>query len=178
MNIECARRTIAPMPIAHIAESETSYPLAVIMERVSIESRWATEMWQVAGVVRDNAPRGSAERIIVDQQKLKRYLFPGYAIRLMRDEAEGYYLNLTSPQPKVFVLWRMHDELAKPEMLTASYNEGTRWADSGESVDGVALPAELLAWIGEFVEQHYAPEPRKPKRYASNKDRGRMGGGG
>ena len=76
---------------------------------------------------------------------------------------------------KVFVLWRMHDDVARPEFITVSYNEGTRWADSGDNVDGVALPVELLPWIAEFVEQHYRPEPQKKKRYASNKDRGRMG---
>ena len=56
-----------------------------------------------------------------------------------------------------------------------SYNEGARWADSGETVDGVPLPAELLPWVAQFVEEHYEPEPPKARRYASNKDRGRMG---
>jgi len=32
-----------------------------------------------------------------------------------------------------------------------------------------------LPWIREFAERHYKPEPKKPKRYASNKDKGRMG---
>jgi hypothetical protein len=85
-------------------------------------------------------------------------------------------MNITSPQPKVFVMWRMHDAIARPEMLTVSYNEGARWMDSDEHVDGVPLPPELLPWIGQFAELHYKPEPRKPRRYASNKDKGRMGG--
>jgi hypothetical protein len=44
--------------------------------------------------------------------------------------------------------------------------------DGGERVDGVALPVELLPWIGEFVERHYRPEPKKKGRWASNKDKG------
>ena len=135
----------------------TAYPIAVIMERVAMANPWLAERWEVKGVVRDIFPAGSAKRVIV------------------RDEAEGYYLNLTSREPKVFVLWRMCDNEAHPECATVSYHEGARWADSGETVDGVALPAELLPWIGEFVEQNYRPEPRKEARYASNKDRGRMG---
>ncbi len=153
----------------------TSYPIAVIMERLALANRWVTEKWEAKGVVRDAAPKGVAEQVIVREEKLTQMLFPGHVIRLQRDEAEGYYLNITSPQPKVFILWRMHDDVARPEFVTVSYNEGTRWADSGENVDGVPLPAELLPWIGEFVEQHYQPEPRKQKRYASNKDKGRMG---
>ena len=47
--------------------------------------------------------------------------------------------------------------------------------DSDEKVDGVPLPAELVPWIREFAVRHYKPEPKKQKRYASNKDKGRMG---
>ena len=153
-----------------------TFPLAVIMERVVLDNRWAAEKWEAKGVVRDVWPTESAERVIVRAEKLTQVLFPGHVLGLQRDEAEGYYLNITSPQPKVFVLWRMRDEQARPELLTVSYHEGARWMDSDEHVDGVPLPVELMPWIGEFVEQHYKPEPRKKVKYASNKDKGRMGG--
>lgn len=151
-------------------------PVAVIMERIALENRWISERWEAKGVVRDDAPVGTPSRVIVETPERRQVLFPGSEIKLQRHEAEGYYLNITSPQPKVFVLWRMkEDGTPRPEMLTVSYNEGTRWADSGEQVDGVALPPELLGWIAEFVETHYEPEPPKRKRYATNRDRGRMG---
>jgi hypothetical protein len=150
-----------------------SYPLAIIMERTVLTNRWASEQWEARGVVRDLA--GGSARVIVENERLTQMLFPGYRLRLARDEAEGYYLNLTSPEPKVFVLWRPADGVARPERLTVSYGEGTRWADSGEQVDGVPIPSDLLPWMAEFVEAHYRPEPPKKKRYASNKDKGRMG---
>ncbi len=65
----------------------------------------------------------------------------------------------------------MHDELARPERVTVSYHEGARWMDSDEKVDGVPLPAELVPWIREFATLHYKPEPKKQKRYASNRDK-------
>lgn len=151
-------------------------PVAVIMQRTALQNRWISEKWEAKGVVRDDARAGACSRVIVESGDTRHVLFPGYELKLQRHEAEGYYLNITSPQPKVFVLWRMkEDGTARPEMLTVSYNEGTRWADSGEQVDGVALPPELLGWVGEFVEAHYEPEPPKRKRYASNRDKGRMG---
>ena len=154
-------------------------PVAVIMERTALENRWASERWEAKGIVPDDAPAGTGCRVIVDGSSTRQVLFPGYEVKLQRHEAEGYYLNITSPQPKVFVLWRMtEDGVARPEMRTVSYNEGTRWADSGEQVDGVALPPEWLGWVGEFVEKHYEPEPPKRKRYASNRDNGRMGRSG
>ena len=125
--------------------------------------------------MRDVDRDGTAPRVIVQSAGLTQVLYPGHHLTLKRDEAEGYYLNLTSPEPKVFVLWRLVDEMPRPERITASYGEGTRWADSGEQVDGVPLPVELVPWLGEFIKAHYRPDPRKAKRYASNKDKGRMG---
>ena len=149
-----------------------TYPVAVIMERSKLASRWLPYRWEARGVVRDIFPVATRERVILQDEQSLQVLFPGLELRLTREEAEGYYLNLTSPEPKLFVLWRLRDETARPEFVTVSYNEGTRWADSGESVDGVPLPPELRPWMGEFVEQHYQPETKKQKRYASNKDKG------
>jgi hypothetical protein len=154
-----------------------SHALAVIMQRRALANRWVSEQWEAKGVVRDPGSDASV-RVIVDHTEVTEVLHPGFHLTLKRDEAEGYYLNLTSPDPKVFVLWRPRDGTPRPEMLTVSYGEGTRWADSGEQVDGVALPLDLVPWIASFVEAHYRPEPPRKKRYASSKDRGRMGHGG
>jgi hypothetical protein len=148
------------------------YALAVIMERTLFADRWATEQWEAKGVVRDNLPSGSAQQVIVRDARSTQMLFPGFELKLRRDEAEGYYFNITSPLPKVFVLWRKDDEIARPHLLTVSFNEGARWMDGGENVDGVALPVDLLPWIAEFVAEHYQPEPAKKPRYASSKDKG------
>ena len=141
------------------------------MERVRLANRWATERWEAKGVVRDPEAAGG-ERVLVEDERIKQVLFPGFVLKLHPDEAEGYLYNITSPQPKVFVLWRMKDEMARPEALTVSYHEGARWMDAEETVGGVALPPDLLQWIGEFAAEHYKPEPKKKKRYASSKDKG------
>jgi hypothetical protein len=149
------------------------YPIAVIMERVRLTNRWATERWEAKGVVRDVMPAGSGERVIVDDESAMQILFPGFTLKLHPDEAEGYIYNITSPQPKVFIMWRLGDDgIARPESLSVSYHEGARWMDSEETVGGVALPPELLPWIAEFAAEHYKPEPRKKVRYASSKDKG------
>ena len=159
-----------------LIQPDNVLPVAVIMERTTLAAnRWQTEQWDARGVVHDTAPTGTAERVIVRRDNLLQVLHPGHQIRLFRDEAEGYLFNITSPQPKVFVLWRMLGEMARPERLTVSYHEGARWMDSDERVDGVPLPLELVPWIREFATQHYKPEPKKAKRYASSKDKGRMG---
>ena len=148
------------------------YPVAVIMERVKLDHRWASERWEAKGIVRDPMPAGSGERVIVSDGKITQILFPGFVIKLHPDEAEGYLYNITSPQPKVFVMWRMRDEVARPERLSVSYHEGARWMDAEETVGGVALPPDLVPWIAEFGAVHYKPEEKKKKRYASSRDKG------
>jgi hypothetical protein len=75
---------------------------------------------------------------------------------------------------KVFVLWRMDDEQALPLDATVSTEEGGRWLDGGHSVDGVPMPRDIYAWVGEYVETNYRPEPKKrikPRSFIHPKDR-------
>jgi hypothetical protein len=87
-----------------------------------------------------------------------------------RDEGEGYYLNLESPEPSIFVKWRINETtsavVGKPEAIaiSLSYNEAGRWLDAGESVDRVLMPEEMLPWLAEFTQLHYEPEGKKKKR--------------
>ena len=173
--VECAGGVAHNVAMNDAPMENRSHALAVIMERTALANRWISEKWEVKGVVQDPAPGATAPRVIVEREGLRQMLHPGHRLHLQRDEAEGYYLNLTSPEPKVFVLWRLVDEVARPERLTVSYHEGARWADSGENVDGVGVPTDILEWMAQFVEAHYRPEPPKAKRYASSRDKGRMG---
>lgn len=147
---------------------------AVVMERTTLNNRWASEKWEAKSVVPDLNPAAPPRVLLEDAGRLQ-VLFSGLQIKLQRDEAEGYYMNITSPQPKVFVLWRMGETWAEPHFLSASYNEGARWLDSSENVDGVSLPMDLVPWLASYCADHYRPEPPKKKKYASSKDKGRMG---
>ncbi len=90
-------------------------------------------------------------------------------------EAEGYFLNITSDTPLVFVMWRSAEDgsepAALPEIVTVSYNQAGRILDGGEHVDPVPMPEAILAWMRPFVAEHYKPEPRrKVKRNDPFKD--------
>lgn len=143
--------------------------VAVVMTcRALPGNRWQNEQWEASEIL-------TGARTAMSDDNATHRIFDGLEIRLHRDEAEGYLYNVQSPEPKVFVMWRHNEGVARPERVTVSYHEGARWMDTDEKVDGVPLPAELIPWIRSFGEQHYRPEPKKPKRYASSKDRGRMG---
>ena len=69
--------------------STCPYSVAVIMERVRLNNRWATERWEAKGVVLDAQQQGSHERVIVDEENLTQVLFPLLKLKLERAEAEG-----------------------------------------------------------------------------------------
>ena len=149
-------------------QSENAITLAVIMERKPVISKWADHRWEAVAVVPDPEDAAAGPRKIL-AEGVARWLFPGMELRLYGDEAENYQLNISAPEPRVFVMWRLEDELARPVMVTVSYGEAARMMDASEQVDGVPLPADLFGWIEDFARLHYRPpEEKKRRRYASS----------
>jgi hypothetical protein len=137
--------------------------LSVILAREVVESRWETHRWHLLGVVPDVG--GDVRTMMETSANLQR-IFPGFTVTLFADEAEGYYLNVSSGEPSVFVSIR-YDEGASdpyPFQATLSYNEAARWMDGGEKVDRALAWPELAEWMGAFVEQNYRPEPKRRQR--------------
>jgi Protein of unknown function (DUF3305) len=147
--------------------------IAVVMQRRAIENRWQSEVWEPSGVLDDYAGEQGA-RVIVEEAGLTQWLYPGLELALHRAEAEGYFHNVSTQAPNVFVLWRMEEERAVPHYVTVSYDEASRWMDGSAQVDPVPMPRALRAWVEDFVAAHYRPEPKKrikPQSFLSPKDR-------
>jgi len=140
------------------------FPIAVIVERRRLDNRWADEAWEAVGVVPAFDDPAPSTRQIVAETDRDQFRVGGFALELFRDEADNYFLNLSSPVPKVFVMSRMEGGAARPVTVTVSYGEAARLLDSGEQVDGVAMPREIADWVGAFVNLHYKPAPRKKVR--------------
>ena len=110
-----------------------SVSVAVVMEREAQPNRWEDWRFKVLEVVAREEAFGELPRLLRDDGKLCRTLYPGFTLSLFRDECEGYHLNLTSGAPVWFVVWRIDDEdpsLARPETVSLSYNEAGRWLDA------------------------------------------------
>ena len=145
------------------------FPIAVIVEKTRLQNRWVSEKWEAIGVVAnfDEALGGGPEpgcRRIVAEADREQFLWTPFVLELFRDEVNNYHLNLTSPEPRVFVMWRLEDGVARPKEVTLSYGEAARWLDSGEQCDGVPMPPEIADWLGDFVNTHYQPAERKKIR--------------
>jgi Protein of unknown function (DUF3305) len=155
--------------------------VSVIMRRepiVGAMSRWQTHRWVLenvvlAGEASDILIEKTATRIIRNNENdsIERWIHAGYRVELFTDDAEGYYLNVTTDAPCWFVLWRMEEEasitdepIAKPEMVSLSYHDAGRWLDAQETVEQVPLPPEVIVWLKAFVDQHHVNELKKRKR--------------
>ena len=132
------------------------------MQRVPLVNRWADERWEACAV---ELEEGESSPSMAADATQSRWRFSGLEIELHPVEAQGYYLNVSAPEPKVFVLWRSADDDAQPRarplIVTVSYDEAARFLDVGEQVDAVPMPAALRAAMEAFVATHYRPEPRK-----------------
>jgi hypothetical protein len=128
-------------------------PIFIVFERFGNLGQ-PSATWRVAGAMPEFAEPGE--------------LPPGisaHEIWLFRDEAEGYYLNLESPEPSIFVMWRI-DANGYPKALAVSlsYNEAGRLLDAGETVERLAMPDEMKPWLAEFAQAHFQPDVKKKKR--------------
>ena len=148
------------------------FPLAVVMQRRPAKSPWAEVIWEPHGVVPGHS--GTEKKLLVEHDGVAQWLHPGFELELHRDESEGYYLNVVGLKPSVFVLWRMEAEQGLPLQVTVSSEEAGRWLDGGHSVDRVQMPPEIYAWVGDYVEKNYRPQPQKrikPRSFLHPKDR-------
>ncbi|RJG07452.1 DUF3305 domain-containing protein [Noviherbaspirillum cavernae] len=146
--------------------------VAVVMQRTLLHNRWQPHQWKPVDILMGDALLpGDAARCLRDDPADTRWLFPGFAIKLYRDEAEGYFLNIDSPVPCWFVMCRMENidgvEVAVPKRVTLSYNEAARLMDGGEQVETLPAAEVIVQRMAEFIAEHYRPEPKGKRRKPS-----------
>lgn len=138
------------------------------MQRRAIVNRWQSQTWEAIGIIPDPGDAATPRLLLQDDARAQ-WLHGGFELKLYRDEAENYYLTLSASAPCVFVVWRNEDEMAVPKFVTVSYGEAARFMDANEQVDTVPMPRDMCDWLGEFVNAHYKPEPKKRSRPPSFK---------
>ena len=145
--------------------SHPVFEVSVVTRRVQLVNRWISEKWEIEAV-EPLATR--VEAIVREDLHEDRFRWRGFRLDLHPSEAEGYYLNMREPEPRVFVMWRLEEwegeVVARPWVTTASYHEAARMMDASETVDSVAMPHEILAWVEPWLIANYKPEPRRKKK--------------
>ena len=167
-----------PLPPPSMTERPT-LTVAVLIERLKAPTQWEDWRHRVAEVVLDEGGYGRDARLLRDDGHETRTLHPGLDVTLHIDEAEGYYLNLTSGSPSWFVWWRIDDtdpSRSWPEFVTLSYNEAGRLLEAEERVDSLPVPAAVRDWLTRLdgappqdgmTERQLRPWRRKAKEFVT-----------
>jgi hypothetical protein len=161
-------------------------PVGVVVERRDIENPWQDYVWRPIAVV-PNAARGEHWRELQTGAGWVHFLAATFDLELHRGETEGYKTNLSQEQPLVYVVLRQGEEAGEndvePFHVTACPFEAMSYNESGdEIVEGVPMPDDVAAWVGEFADLHHVEarfEKRKNKRHKDrpmgSRPRGRLG---
>ena len=96
------------------------------------------------------------------------YHWRGLSLELFRDERPAYRFNLSSEDPRLFVVCNEDDEeVMRPFLITASQDEAASYMDGGEEdVFSLPMPEAVQCWIESFIGRHGEPDlqARKGKR--------------
>lgn len=177
----------AAAPVADAADAPftesaraVSIPLAVVLQRSAPPAaQWDAPQWQVFAVVAGaHLPRPAQAVLIHDDGACRRTLHGGLTLNLHTDGGEGYWVNLLSEAPYLFVVC---DEAAgdlRPAFVTANRDEANGYLEADRVVLPAPMPAAVCAAVERFVLSHYRPAAKKKRarrEWAAESDYGKGG---
>ena len=151
-------------------QTPSSFTLSVVLQRQSkIVNGWESIQWDIAAVLSDpDGPARVQDPITIqDTESVSQYLWKGLRIKLFVDACEGYWYNLMSDKPYVFVVCEQDvadDEPPIPILVTASQDEAGAHLETDALVLSAPLPPDILDGIERFVVNHYVPQVKKKRK--------------
>lgn len=162
-------------------------PVTILMQCVPLpEHRWLDERRQIIGVIpRSGADRGAEPRTEAtespastngegheeNQTRIIRY--DTFEITLYVDEADSYYLNISTTTPRCFVIMNVDEESGKSEplMVTVSADLAASYESVDHAIEVVKMDPAFYPDVEAFVLTHHIPEKfvkRKRKNWSES----------
>jgi Protein of unknown function (DUF3305) len=149
-------------------------PISVVLERRAGKTVWQDYVWRPLGVLPQIADERG--RVLAAGKRWTHFYGGALNLELFRGETEGYLTNLSQPGPVVYVVLRRNEEADgglefEPFLATVCSYEAMGYSvSSDEIVEGVPMPPDVVAWVGEFVARHHVEMPFKKRRNKSHED--------
>ncbi len=145
-------------------KSMEALPLGIVLERRRSHNPWQEWDWQPVAVIPGAPPVVGGGRLLREGDGWAHIHAATLSLELHRSDTEGYQLTLSQDPPRLWVALRSDDsgELSAPTpfFVTASAHECEVYQVSGrERVEATPMPAEVLALLRDFVEQHHVDVP-------------------
>ena len=157
-------------------ERSVRMPLGVVVERRKSTSRWQDWMWRPVSVILGAPPVGPEWRELLRGETWTHYHAANLPLELHRVETEAYLLNLAQAAAPDLRRAAAGDRARarmpyRPLLITASPVEAESYLASGdEIVEGVPMPAAVIAWLRDFVDRHHVERPFVKRKRARGAD--------
>lgn len=160
--------------------SRISIPLAVVLVRtIDRSKRWVVPSWSVYTVVSGENLEHQRQKIPTAEESDKQFFFHGgLSLDLFKDGGEGYWYNLLSSDPYLFVACEGEPDAMEivPFYVTANQDEAVGHLETDDIVLSIPMPEEIRELLEHYVVNHYRPvEKKKRKRRDWLKDSIRTG---
>ncbi len=149
-------------------ESRVSIPVAVVLERkIDPSKKWAYPSWRLYAVVAGEKIQTVHQQVTIhDNGAIQRTFHGGLKVDLFKDGSEGYWYNLLSDDPYLFVVCdgEQGDMEITPVFVTANQDEATGHLESDDIVLSSSMPEEIRDLLERYVVNHYKPEIKKKRK--------------
>lgn len=148
-------------------------PMTILMQQ-------AAEAWQLLGILPSSAAAGQKLRreLVRDDDVTRIYRWEGLELPLVPDACDDYWFNLTSEQPRLYVICQRDNEGAPvPLRITADQDDAVAAEEVDEWFFQAAMPTAIVFWIRDYVATHWRPGPRKEKIKGKKGDKYRQDDG-
>jgi hypothetical protein len=159
--------------------------LGIVIERRRLDHPWQNEKWRAVSVI-PGAPPVDQPRLLCEGDGWSHYHAATLPLEIFAGETDGYRHNLSQRAPVIYVVLRRDDNPDAspfvPFHVTVCPYEAQAYLETGEdTIEPVAMPAAIFAWLQDFVAKHHVDIPfekRKRKRYDPDKAGFGMGASG
>lgn len=149
-------------------DREISIAVGVVLERtIDTQKKWVLPQWKCFAVVTGEHLLKSDQKVLIHQDELySRYYWGGMELHLYKDGSEGYWYNLLSETPYLFIICdgEEGDREVEPGFITANQDEATGYMESDRMVLSITMPADIRQILEQYVITHYQPEQKKKRK--------------
>lgn len=149
-----------------VSDREVVIPVSVVLQRkLDPGSPWGLPQWSAYAIICEKQT-AAAKMLIHDDGIYVRHLWTGMSVNLYKDGNEGYWYNLLSDKPYLFVVCdgNQGEMDIEPVFVTANQDEATGDMEAERIVLEIAMPQEICDIVERYVVTHYVPEVKKKRK--------------
>lgn len=150
------------------SDREISIPVTVVLQRtIDNSQKWVLPQWKVFAVIAGEHIEQSDQSLLIHDDGIhSRYFRGGLALHLYKDGTEGYWYNLLSDPPYLFVVCdgEQGDHEVEPAFITANQDEASGYMESDRLVLSTPMPANICDILERYVISHYRPTQKKKRK--------------